>query len=44
MHKPDAAAGLPEALPDVSLKAQTSAESQGMARQLLTAEVTGQSD
>ena len=44
MCKSGAAAGLPEALPDVSRKAQTSAESQGMARQLLTAEVTAQSD
>ena len=44
MHKAGAAAGLPEALPDVSLKAQTSAESQGMARQLLQAEVTAQLD
>ena len=44
MHKPGAAAGLPEALTDVSLKAQTPARSQGMARQLLQAEVTAQID
>ena len=42
MHKPDAAAGLPEARTDVSLKAQTPARSQGMGRQLLQAEVTAQ--
>ena len=44
MHKPGAVAGLPEALTDVSLKAQTPARSQGMARQLLQAEVTAQLD
>ena len=44
MHKPGAAAGLPEALTDDSLKAQTPARSQGMARQLLQAEVTAQLD
>ena len=44
MHKPDAAAGLPETLTDVSLKAQTPARCQGMARQLLQAEVTAQLD
>ena len=44
MHKPDAAAGLSEALTDVSLKAQIAAKSQGMARQLLPAVVTAQFD
>ena len=44
MYKPDAAAGLPEALKDVSLNAQIPARSQGMARQLLQAEVTAQFD
>ena len=44
MCKPGAAAGLPEALTDVNLKAQTPARSQGMAHQLLQAEVTAQLD
>ena len=44
MCKPGAAAGLPEALTGVNLKAQTPARSQGMARQLLQAEVTSQFD
>ena len=44
MCKPGAVAGLPEALTDVSLKAQTPARSQEMARQLLSAEVTAQLD
>ena len=42
MHEPDAAAGLPEALTDVSLKAQTPVRSQGSARQ--QAEVTARFD
>ena len=42
MCKAGAVAGLPEALTDVSLKAQTPARSQGMGRQLLQAEVTAQ--
>ena len=44
MRKPDAAAGLQEAWTDVSPKAQTPARSQGMARQLLQAEITTQLD
>ena len=40
MHKPDAAAGLPEALTDVSLKAQNPARSQGMACQVMPAKVS----
>ena len=44
MCKPGAAAGLPEALTDVNLKAQTPARSEGMAHQLLQAEVTAQLD
>ena len=44
MCKPGAAAGLPEALTDVNLKAQIAAKSQGMARQLLQAVVTAQFD
>ena len=42
--KPGTAAGLSAALTDVSLKAQTPARSQEMARQLLPAEVTAQLD
>jgi len=42
MCKPAAVAGLPAALPDVSLKAQIPARSQGMSRQLLQAEATAQ--
>ena len=44
MCKPAAVAGLPEALTDVSLKAQIPARSLGMAHQLLQAEVTAQLD
>ena len=44
MHKAGAAAGLPEARTDVSLKAQTPDGSRGMARQLLQAEITTQLD
>jgi len=44
MHKPGAAAGLPEALTAVSLKAQNPASSQGMARQVMPAEVSARID
>ena len=44
MHKPDAAAGLSEALTEVSLKAEIPARSQGMAHQLLQAGITAQLD
>ena len=43
-RKAGVAAGLSEAWTDVSLKAQTPARSQGMARQLLQAEITTQLD
>ena len=44
MCKAGAVAGLPEALTDVSLKAEIPARSQGMAHQLLQAEITAQLD